>query len=164
MPLAKDDTAEVTPGIWRVQEHGVSSYIVKLSPGAVLVDTGPDASGRAIMMGLQSARVGLSSLRAILLTSLEPEAAGGLETLRKRSGAPAFAPGPFGSLRLARPGDTLSEHFLAVGLAGGVPEETLGYYFRPARALFRGNVLTSETAPGLDVELLLDRRRSGANR
>lgn len=112
-------------------------------------------------MGLQAARVGLSSLRAILLTSVELDAAGGLRALTERSGAPAFGPLPTEGLRTVHPGDVIAEHFLAVAPPSPPPRigaDAVAYYFRPARALFCRSLVEKESYPSqIDVERLFAR-------
>jgi len=68
--MRRFDIFEPLPGIWCVQHRRSQSaaYIIKTFPGAVVIDTGPDATASSLMMGLQEARVGLSSVRLVALT------------------------------------------------------------------------------------------------
>jgi glyoxylase-like metal-dependent hydrolase (beta-lactamase superfamily II) len=85
-----DETFEASPGIWCVRFAEASCYLVRLLPGGILVDTGPDPTGALVMTALQQARVGLASLRAILLTHADFEASAGAARLTSRSGAPVL--------------------------------------------------------------------------
>jgi hypothetical protein len=96
-----------------------AAYILKTSPGAVLVDTGPEASGASVMQGFQKARVGLRSVRAILF-----EVDGHIEV-----------------------GDVVEERFQVVAPPGGNGEPgRLAFLFAPSGALFVGDgvVLTAD--------------------
>ena len=86
--MRRFDIFEPLPGIWCVQHRPSKStaYIIKTFPGAVLIDTGPDASAASVMMGLQGARVGLSSVRLLALTHWHFDQSAGAATLNKRSG------------------------------------------------------------------------------
>lgn len=83
------DITSVLTNVWcvRYPASGSCAYIVATSPGAIVIDAGPEASARGMMMGLQRARVGLSSLRAIVLTHSDPDQSAGVSTLSSRSGA-----------------------------------------------------------------------------
>ena len=148
--MAALDIAEVAPGIWSVRRGPLwhAAYIVKTSPGAVLVDTGPESSGASVMQAFQRARVGLRSVRAILLTSADPEAAAGAPALRERCGtrvlcsreqAPRLQ--PFEVDGRIEVGDVVEERFEVVE----APDETgwtagrLAFRFRPSGALFVGD-------------------------
>ncbi len=87
--MAALEIKEVAPGVWSVRRgpKGYAAYVVKTSPGAVLIDTGPDRTGAPVMQACQAARVGLRSVRAILLTSPDPEASAGAPALRERCGS-----------------------------------------------------------------------------
>ena len=85
---------EAIPGIWCVRLNGTCAYLVKLLPGGGLVDTGPDPTGASVMYMLQKARVGLRSLRAILLTHADYDASAGAARLGERSEAPLYASSP----------------------------------------------------------------------
>ena len=118
------------------------AYIVKMSPGAVLIDTGPEASGASVMQAFQKARVGLRSVRAILLTSADPEAAAAAPTLRERCGAPVLASSgaaerlkPFALDGTLEAGQVVEGRFEVVG---GPSPDALGYRFLPTGALFAG--------------------------
>ncbi len=141
------EIAEVSPGIWSVRRgpRWRRAYIIKTSPGAVLIDTGPEPSGSAIMQAFQKARVGLRSVRAILLTSGAPEAAAAAPTLRERCGTRVLA-SP-GEARRLRPfevdgtidvGEVVEERFEA--LEGESPG-SLAFRFLPTGALFVGDGL-----------------------
>lgn len=84
---------EVMAGVWCVRARSTSScsYVVKQSPGAVLIDSSRDPTGAAMMMALQQARVGLSSVRAILVTHRHANVNAGLRALQDRTGAPVWA-------------------------------------------------------------------------
>jgi glyoxylase-like metal-dependent hydrolase (beta-lactamase superfamily II) len=84
--MAELAITELVAGIWAVQRgpRFRAAYIIRTSPGAVLIDTGPEASGAAIMQGFQKARVGLRSVRAILLTSADPDATAAAPTPNPR--------------------------------------------------------------------------------
>jgi len=90
--MAGLEIRQVASGIWSVRRgpRWRTAYIVKTSPGAVLIDTGPEPSGASVMQAFQQARVGLRSVRAILLTSGDPEAARGAPVLRDRCGTPVL--------------------------------------------------------------------------
>lgn len=161
---------EAIPDVLCVRRGNAASYIVKLSPGAVLIDAGSDPSGGDVMMGLQSARVGLASVRALLLTHAHPHAAAGARALAERSGAPLYA-SRLESQRLARPespgrlarllgassrpavsgtveledADRLFEHFVALATPGPTAGH-LAFYYEPARALFAGDALAAGKA------------------
>jgi glyoxylase-like metal-dependent hydrolase (beta-lactamase superfamily II) len=143
------EIAEVVPGIWSVRRgpRWHAAYIVKTSPGAVLVDTGPEASGASVMQGFQKARVGLRSVRAILLTSADAAAAAAASALRERCGtrvlcsreqAPRLLPFQVdGSIEI---GDLVEERFEVVEPPGGnVDAGRLAFRFRPSGALFVGD-------------------------
>ena len=86
--MRRFDIFEPLPGIWCVQHRPSKStaYIIKTFPGAVLIDTGPDASAASVMMELQGARVGLSSVRLLALTHWHFDQSAGAAALNKRSG------------------------------------------------------------------------------
>ncbi|HSF15333.1 MAG TPA: MBL fold metallo-hydrolase [Vicinamibacteria bacterium] len=155
--MAKRDIYEASRGIWCVGKRGRAAYIVKTSPGAVFVDPGLDPSGADMMMGLQRARVGLSSIRAILLTSGRVEARSAAIALQRRSRAKAFcseqAARRLGSeldIQTVGDGDVVAKHFEVLSN----PEESEGlcFYFRPGRALFVGD---TSFAPTFEVEIVL---------
>jgi glyoxylase-like metal-dependent hydrolase (beta-lactamase superfamily II) len=148
--MAALEIKEVAPGIWSVRRGPLwhAAYIVKTSPGAVLVDTGPEASGASVMQAFQTARVGLRSVRAILLTSAGPEAAAGAPALRERCGtrvlcsreqAPRLQ--PFEVDGRIEVGEVVEERFEVVE----APDKTrrtagrLAFRFRPSGALFVGD-------------------------
>jgi glyoxylase-like metal-dependent hydrolase (beta-lactamase superfamily II) len=141
---------EVAAGIWSVRRgpRGPAAYIVKTSPGAVLIDTGPEPCGASIMQGFQKARVGLRSVRAILLTSADPNAAAAAPTLRERCGTKVLASAAAG-LRLQpfeidgalEAGQIIEKRFEVVE---GKTPETLAYRLLPTGALFAdGRLLLS---------------------
>ncbi len=145
--MAALDIAEVAPGIWSVRRgpRWHAAYIVKTSPGAVLIDTGPESSGASVMQGFQRARVGLRSVRAILLTSADPETSAAAPALRERCGARVLcsrdqAPRlqPFEVDGRIEVGDVVEEHFEVVE-APGKTRTRLAFRFRPSGALFVGD-------------------------
>ena len=86
--MRRFDIFELLPGIWCVQHRPSKSaaYIIKTFPGAVLIDTGPDPSAASVMMGLQNARVGLSSVRLLALTHWHFDQSAGAAALHARAG------------------------------------------------------------------------------
>ncbi len=146
--MAALEIREVAPGIWSVRlgPRWHAAYIVKTSPGAVLVDTGPEASGATVMQGFQKARVGLRSVRAILLTSGDPAAAAAASTLRERCGTRVLCSReqaarllPFevdGRLEI---GDVVEERFEVIEPPGKDGTGRLAFRFRPSGALFVGD-------------------------
>ena len=149
--MAALEIKEVAPGIWSVRRGPLwhAAYIVKTSPGAVLVDTGPEPSGASVMQAFQKARVGLRSVRAILLTSAGPEAAAGAPALRERCGtrvlcsreqAPRLQ--PFEVDGRIEPGEIVEERFEVEEAPGRTPG-CLAFRFRPTGALFVGGVVLS---------------------
>jgi glyoxylase-like metal-dependent hydrolase (beta-lactamase superfamily II) len=168
--LSKLRIFEAMTDVWCVRRGDAAAYVVKLSPGAVLIDAGPDPSGRDVMMGLQSARVGLASVRAILLTHAHPHAAAGARALAERSGAPLYAsrlesrrldrpesPGWLARWRGARSRPALSvdvelegserifERFVALATPGPT-EGHLAFYDEVAGVLFAGDALLERGA------------------
>jgi glyoxylase-like metal-dependent hydrolase (beta-lactamase superfamily II) len=133
--MAKLEVIEVAPGIWRVRRGrgGSAVYIVQMSPGAVLVDAGPDETGVDVMHGLQAARVGLNSIRAILLTHSHPHAASGARVLQERSGARLVQAS-------SEPGPTIERYFDVLPTPGHT-ESHVALLFRPTRTLFAGDAL-----------------------
>lgn len=140
---AKLDVSEVAPGIWRVRRgsRGSAVYVVKMSPGAVLVDAGPDEKGADVMSGLQVARVGLNSIRAILLTHSHRHAAAGARALRERSGAKVLGSTPSGEPLVS--GTVVEKHFEILATPGHTTSH-VSFLFRPTRTLFAGDALRSE--------------------
>jgi len=145
--MAALEIKEVAPGIWSVRRgpRWHAAYIVKTGPGAVLVDTGPEPSGASVMQAFQKARVGLRSLRAILLTSADPEASAGAPALRERCGtrvlcsreqAPRLLPLEVdGRIDV---GDVVEERFEVVD-APGKGAGYIAFRFRPTGTLFVGD-------------------------
>jgi glyoxylase-like metal-dependent hydrolase (beta-lactamase superfamily II) len=142
--VAALEIAEVAGGIWSVRRgpRFRPAFIVKMSPGAVLIDTGSEASGASVMQAFQKARVGLRSVRAILLTSAEPDAVAAAPTLRERCGAPVLASA--GAAEKLRPftldgtllaGQIVEERFEVVAAESA---DALAYRFLPTGALFSG--------------------------
>jgi glyoxylase-like metal-dependent hydrolase (beta-lactamase superfamily II) len=136
--------AELAAGIWAVggAPHGHAAYIVKTNPGAVLIDTGPEPSGATVMQAFQKARVGLRSVRAILLSSADPEASAGARALRERTGArllssreEALRLQPLAVDGCIEPGDVVEER-LEVFQPAGAPLGRLGFRLLPSGALF----------------------------
>lgn len=122
------EIAEAAKGIWSVRRRGSSraAFIVKTHPGAVLIDAGPEPSGASVMLAFQKARVGLRSIRAILLTSADPEASAGARALRERSGARLLSPvsvaarlSPFEVDGRIEVGDRIEGRFEAIGSERG---------------------------------------------
>lgn len=147
--MARLEIDEVVPGIWSVRRgpRWHRAYIVKTSPGAVLIDTGPEPSGASVMQAFQKARVGLRSVRAILLTSAGPDAAAGASILRERCGtrvlcsreeAPLLTPLEVDGFLSA--GDVVEERFEVLEAPGG-RRGRLAFHFRPSGALFVGDGL-----------------------
>ncbi|MGH9392061.1 MAG: MBL fold metallo-hydrolase [Vicinamibacteria bacterium] len=149
--MAGLEIAEVAPGIWSVHRGPLwhAAYIVKTSfPGAVLVDTGPEPSGASVMQAFQKARVGLRSVRAILLTSADPEASAAASVLRERCGtrvlcsreqAPRLQ--PFEVDGRIEVGEVVEERFEVVEAPDktGKTSGRLAFRFRPSGALFVGD-------------------------
>jgi glyoxylase-like metal-dependent hydrolase (beta-lactamase superfamily II) len=144
--MAGLEIAEVEPGVWSVRRGplGHPAYIVKTSPGAVLIDTGAEPAGASVMLGFQRARVGLRSVRVILLTSADPGAAAAAPALRERCGTrvlcsqeQALRLRPFEVDGILRVGDVVEEHFEVVE-ATGKPASHLAFRFRPSGTLFVG--------------------------
>ncbi len=142
--MAELAITELVAGIWSVQRgpRFRAAYIIRTSPGAVLIDTGPEASGAAIMQGFQKARVGLRSVRAILLTSADPDAAAAAPTLRERCGTRVLASAgaalrlePFEIDGTLEAGQIVEQHFQVIE---GESEERLSFRFLPSGALFTG--------------------------
>ncbi|MGH9336999.1 MAG: MBL fold metallo-hydrolase, partial [Vicinamibacteria bacterium] len=126
-----------------------------------LVDTGPDVTGASVMQALQRARVGLRSLRAILLTGGDGDAAGGASTLRDRSGARVLCSREEGAkLHPFEPdgyliaGDVVEKHIEVVPAPS---RGRLAFLFRPDRALFTGDA-PIESFLELAPELVLPAR------
>jgi glyoxylase-like metal-dependent hydrolase (beta-lactamase superfamily II) len=140
--MAAIEIVEVSGGIWSVRRgpRWRAAYIVRTSPGAVLIDTGPEPSGATVMQAFQEARVGLRSVRAILLTSSDADAAAAAPALRDRCGTRVLA-SPEAALRLRpfavdgtiEPGQMVEDRFEV--LEGDSPG-SLAYRFRPIGALF----------------------------
>jgi glyoxylase-like metal-dependent hydrolase (beta-lactamase superfamily II) len=149
--VAALEISEVVPGIWSVRRgpRWHAAYIVRTSPGAVLVDTGPEASGASVMQGFQKARVGLRSVRAILLTSAGPAAAAAASTLRERCGTRVLCSReqaarllPFEVDGHIGVGDVVEERFEVVVPPGGSDETgRIAFLFRPSGALFVGDAV-----------------------
>jgi glyoxylase-like metal-dependent hydrolase (beta-lactamase superfamily II) len=149
--MAKLELSEVVPGIWSVRRGRVSGacYIVKTSPGAVLVDAGSDPRAVDVMMGLQAARVGLNAVRAILLSHGHSHGAAGARALRDRSGARVLSsrleaagvePDAF-----LEPGDRVEELFEVLPTPGHT-EGHLSFFLIPTRTLFSGDALEIDGA------------------
>ena len=81
---------ETLQDIWciRHRQRKTCAYLLKTSPGAVLVDSGPDEDAAGIMTALQIARVGLSSVRALVITHWHSYQTAGIRTLINRSKCP----------------------------------------------------------------------------
>lgn len=161
--------AQVAPGIWSVRRGrgGSSSYLVKTDPGGILIDAGSDPEGGDVMRCLQTARVGLRSIRAILLTHVHRHAAAGARALRERSGAPLLAsrqeaetfalgqgtPGaPFGPDAHLADGERV-EPFVRVIATPGHSKGHLAFWIEPIGVLFTGDAVSvrvgaPELSPG----------------
>jgi glyoxylase-like metal-dependent hydrolase (beta-lactamase superfamily II) len=169
--MSRLEIAEVVSGIWSIRRgrSGSASFLVKLDPGGVLIDAGADPSGAGVMQCLQKARVGLRSIRAILLTHAHAHAAGGARALRERSGARVLA-SPLEADELARAatstgtrfdpdarlvdGELVEPYFRAIETPGHTRGH-LAFFFEPARALFAGDAFSvvagaPELSPGTD--------------
>ena len=147
---------EPLPGIWCVHYRAKksSAYIVKTDPGALIVDAGPEPSASALMMGLQAARVGLSSVRALVLTGTLPHQVSGAATFQKRSGTTlCFSQTATAGLegRRLRGGDVIENRLEAVESAHASPGE-LAYCLHTNRVLFHGDLNASELLERLDCE------------
>jgi len=167
--MASLEVVEVAAGIWSVRRgrRGSASYVVKLDPGGILIDAGSEPTGADVMRCLQTARVGLRSIRAILLTHAHGHAASGARALRDRSGAPvlssreeaeALARGGSGRGVLPRwgegapdapfePDSHLSdgdrvEPFFRVVATPGHSRGHLSFWLEPLRVLFCGDALS----------------------
>ena len=174
--MRRFDIFEPLPGIWCVQHRPSKStaYIIKTFPGAVLIDTGPDASAASVMMGLQDARVGLSSVRLLALTHWHFDQSAGAAALNKRSGtrvryAEAEAPFLTGQRKTSfwarerhpQVSPIAADGFVTDGekLEGGLeaiatPGHTDGhvaYYLETRRLLFSGDAFTVTHKGELEV-------------
>lgn len=145
------DVFEVVPGIWCVRRGKDRSacYIVRTSPGAVLIDAGADSTGVDVMKGLQAARIGLNAVRAILVTHTHPHAAAGARALRDRSGArvlcsrleaAALEPDAF-----LEPGEPFEDLFQVLPTPGHT-EGHLSFLLLRGHTLFSGDALEIEGA------------------
>ena len=106
--MADYEIEELFRGTWRIQHRdGLSrAYVVRTYPGALVIDTGPLSSAGGLMAGLQAARVGLSSVRAVLLTGPEAGQTAGASRFLARSGAAAYcSPGHLSSIARSIAGD-----------------------------------------------------------
>lgn len=147
--MAGLEIEEVVSGIWSVRRgpRWHRAYIVKCSPGAILIDTGPEPSGASVMLAFQKARVGLRSVRAILLTSGDASAASGTEALRERCGTRVLCSPeeaqkllPFEVDGRIGVGDVVEER-IEVLEAPGATAGHLAYRLRSSGALFVGDGL-----------------------
>lgn len=178
--MSRPEIDEVASGIWSIRRgrKGSTSYLVKIDPGGILIDTGSDPTGADVMQCLQIARVGLRSLRAILLTHAHAHASSGARALRERSGAPVLASMQeaealfqAGTTGRARPrwrrrqeaspfhpdghlgdGDRIETFFRAVATPGHSSGH-LAFWLEPMRALFAGDAIrlrngAPELSPG----------------
>jgi glyoxylase-like metal-dependent hydrolase (beta-lactamase superfamily II) len=146
--MGSPSIVEAAPGIWAIRwSSSEAAYIVKTSPGAVLIDCGPEPSGSSVMYAFQRARVGLRSVRAILLTSAEAASAGGASSLRERCGSPVFCSKdeavklPFEVDGRLEVGDVVESRFEVVASPAGTAGR-LGILLRPAGPLFAGGELS----------------------
>jgi glyoxylase-like metal-dependent hydrolase (beta-lactamase superfamily II) len=148
--MAELEIEEVASGIWSVRRgrRWHRAYIVKTSPGAILIDTGPEPSGASVMQAFQRARVGLRSVRAILLTSGDASAAGGAPVLRERCGTRVLSSReearrlfPFEVDGQLEVGDVVEERFEVLKPPEASTEAAgrLAFLFRPSGALFVGD-------------------------
>ncbi len=83
---------ETLQDIWciRYRQRKTCAYLLKTAPGAILIDSGPDEDAAGIMTALQTARVGLSSIRALVITHWHSNQTAGIHTLINRSKCPLF--------------------------------------------------------------------------
>ena len=111
----------VGDGIWCVRRPSrrVCSYVVETDPGAVVVDAGMLDSGADPMMALQRARVGLASVRGIILTHGHAEHAAGAAALKARSGCPLF----YSAAEASRMSDPRVPRGVTGWIARRLPEE-----------------------------------------
>ncbi len=181
--MRRFDIFEPLPGIWCVQHRSSKSaaYIIKTFPGAVVIDTGPDTTASSLMMGLQEARVGLSSVRLVALTHWHFDQSAGAAALHARSGtrvryAEAEAPFLTGQKETARQkhpkiSPIAADGFVTDGekLEGGLeaiatPGHTEGhmaYYLEAQALLFAGDNFIVTNKSELEVN---DETRASAAR
>ena len=144
------ETFEVVRGVWCVRHRRRRSCadIVKTSPGAVLIDAGPDPSAHGIMMGLQEARVGFSSVRALVLTYWHSDHTAGARAFAARAKTPilyAAAAAPLMTGEQALPADRLLsaddivEDCLRVVAPEGPESARLSLYLERDRLIFTGD-------------------------
>ena len=177
--MRRFDIFELLPGIWCVQHRPSKSaaYIIKTFPGAVVIDTGPDPSAASMMMGLQDARVGLSSVRLLALTHWHFDQSAGAAALHARAGTRvryAKAEAPFLTEQRETSVRTRQRHpkvspiaadgFVTDGekLEGGLeaiatPGHTDGhvaYYLETRALLFAGDAFTVTQKGELEVNAL----------
>jgi glyoxylase-like metal-dependent hydrolase (beta-lactamase superfamily II) len=113
----------------------------------VLIDCGPEPSGASVMYAFQRARVGLRSVRAILLTSAETASAGGASALRERCGARVFCSReealklPFAADGCLEVGDVVESRFEVV-VSPARTAGHLGILLRPEGPLFAAGKLS----------------------
>ena len=83
---------ETLQDIWCIQyrQRNTCAYLLKTDPGAILIDSGPDEDAAGIMTALQIARVGLSSIRALVITHWHSNQTAGVHTLINRTKCPLF--------------------------------------------------------------------------
>lgn len=98
------------------------------------------------MQGFQKARVGLRSVRAILLTSADLAASAAAATLRERCGTRVLCSReqaqrlPFEVDGRIEVGDVVEESFDVLQMPGAIEEPgRLAFRFRPCGALFVGD-------------------------
>jgi glyoxylase-like metal-dependent hydrolase (beta-lactamase superfamily II) len=166
--MRKLEIVQVASGIWSVRRgrDGSSAFLVKLDPGGILIDAGSDHAGADVMQCLQTARVGLRSIRAILLTHAHGHASAGARALRERTGARllssreevealALASGVASSDAALAPDAHLAdgdrvEPFFRVVATPGHSRGHLAFWLEPMRALFTGDAVSvREGAPEL---------------
>jgi glyoxylase-like metal-dependent hydrolase (beta-lactamase superfamily II) len=81
-------TAEVVPGLHRIDLDSVNAYVLDTGEGPVLVDTGRPGDELRILGALAELALGPASVRGILLTHAHRDHAGGAAGLREATGAP----------------------------------------------------------------------------
>jgi len=151
---------EPVSGIWCVRHRPTRScaYIVKTSPGALVIDTGPDRSASGLMMGLQGARVGLSSVHALVLTDVHADRAEGAAAFHERSGTKVYYSRTATGVtylsveRFIGDGDLIEGRLEVLATPGPTPGH-LSYYLRSHGALFHGDSSPSAAAKRAHSEL-----------
>jgi glyoxylase-like metal-dependent hydrolase (beta-lactamase superfamily II) len=144
-------TAEVVPGLHRIDLGPVNAYLLDTGDGPVLVDTGFPGDELRVLGALAELAVGPASLRAIVLTHAHPDHAGGAAELRAVTGAPIHMhPHDAELVRTGRSGRPLTP---APGFEDVVPDAMLSPFpiapFEPDEALLPGGPVAG--LPGVTV-------------